>query len=275
MIQLCMEENKKYHNLPHGIKPVLKFFLLVYILSAPFWILQLFINHTGLPLDIPVTDIVAVFTPLVSACILTYKDSGRKGVVILLSRICDYKKLNITWWVIISILPVAIFVSTYLLLGTNNYTTLLNWKTFVYNVPFLFIFFFLGAVGEEVGYTGYATDLLQKKVGAFWTSIIIGIPWIMWHYPSMLQQGRDFNFFLWGTVGTIAFRIIYVWLYNQTRKSLFACIFVHCLYNTGRILFSADGHNNPLIHYPEIHYSVIAILAIILVSTTLWWDQKH
>lgn len=104
MTQLCMEENKKYNNEPNGVKQVLKFFLLVYILSAPFWVLQLFINNTNLPLDIPITDIVAAFTPLISACIFTYKNRGGKGVMTLLSRICDYKKLNITWWVIITII---------------------------------------------------------------------------------------------------------------------------------------------------------------------------
>ena len=250
---------------------VLKFFLLVYGLSLPLWLVELFISNDSLPLNIPITDIIAAFTPLFAACILTYNEKGKKGVSELLSRIFDYKKLNLKWWLVILILPILIFSIIYLFLKAYEYPIPSKWTTSIYSIPLLLIFFFFGAIGEEVGYMGYAADPLQKRFSAFWTSIIIGIPWIVWHYPSMLQQGRNLNFFLWGTIGTIAFRTIYVWLYNNTNKSLFACILLHCLYNTGRVLFPADGQNNPLVNYPSIHYSIILIIAVIV---TLLWGRK-
>lgn len=261
------EISKKSSNL----KLPLYFFLLVYGLSLPLWLLQIYIDNTSLPLNIPITDILAAFTPLIAACILTYKADGKKGVLILLSRIVDFKKLNLKWWLVILVLPILIFGFIYYLLYSNNYLIPTNWTISIYTIPLLLIFFFLGAVGEEVGYMGYAVEPLQKKYSAFWTSIIIGVPWIVWHYPSMLQQGRNLNFFIWGTLGTIAFRIILVWLFNNTNKSLFACILLHCLYNTGRVLFPTDGQNNPLVNYPSIHYLVIIIIA---GSITLLWGQK-
>ncbi len=247
-------------------KSPLYFFLLVYGLSLPLWLLQIYIDNTSLPLNIPITDILAAFTPLIAACILTYKTDGRKGVSILLSRILDFKKINLQWWLVILILPILIFVFIYYLLYINNLPIPTNWTISIYTIPLLLIFFFLGAAGEEVGYMGYAVELLQKKYSVFWTSIIIGVPWIVWHYPSMLQQGRNLIFFIWGTLGTIAFRIILVWLFNNTNKSLFACILLHCLYNTGRVLFPTDEQNNPLVNYPSIHYLVILLLAIFIIS---------
>lgn len=252
-------------------KSALNFFLLVYGLSLPLWLLQIFIQNTSLPLDIPVTDILAAFTPLIAACILTYKADGKLGVSKLLSRIIDFKKLNFKWWLVIIVLPLIIFASIYVLLKTINYPIPNNWLISIYTIPLLLIFFFLGATGEEVGYMGYAVDPLLKKYSAFWTSIIIGVPWIVWHYPSMLQQGRNLNFFIWGTLGTIAFRIIIVWLFNNTNKSLFACILLHSLYNTGRVLFPTEGQNNPLVNYPSIHYLVIILIACLI---TLLWGQK-
>ena len=41
----------------------LKFFLLVYALSLPLWIIETMIDVKGLPLDIPINDIAAAFTP--------------------------------------------------------------------------------------------------------------------------------------------------------------------------------------------------------------------
>ncbi|HEY0667741.1 MAG TPA: type II CAAX endopeptidase family protein [Sphingobacteriaceae bacterium] len=252
-------------------KSVSWFFILVYVLSAPFWLIQLFINKTNLPLDIPITDIIAAFTPMISACIIVYNEKGRKGVLILLSRIADYKKISTKWWFVVVLLPFLIFTIIYLLLVLGNCQIPEHWMFLYLGIPFLLLFFFLGAIGEEVGYMGYAVDRLQKKYSALYTSVIVGILWIIWHYPSMTQQGRSLNFFFWGTLGTIAFRILLVWLYNNTNKSLFACILTHSLYNTGRVLFPADTIINPLVKYPEIHYSAIVVIALVV---TCFWGYR-
>ena len=65
----------------------LKFFLLVYGLSIPLWIIETRIDVKGLPLDIPIIDILAAFTPMISASILVYKDEGIIGVKKLFKRI--------------------------------------------------------------------------------------------------------------------------------------------------------------------------------------------
>lgn len=250
---------------------VIWFFVLVYVLSAPFWIIELFITKTNLPLNIPVTDIIAAFVPLISACILTFNEKGKKGVILLLSRIFDYGKINAKWWVIVLILPFLVFSIIYSILRLGSFQIPEHWSLSYMSIPFLLIFFFFGAIGEEVGYMGYAVDPLQKKFNSLVTAILIGIPWIVWHYPSMLKQGHSLNFFFWGSLGTIAFRVIYVWLYNNTNKSLFACILVHCLYNTGRVIFLSDQYNNPLVDFPNIHYGVLVLIAI---TITLLWGHK-
>ena len=44
----------------------LKFFVLVYALSIPFWVLSTLVKIKGLPDNLPVTDIGATFVPLIS-----------------------------------------------------------------------------------------------------------------------------------------------------------------------------------------------------------------
>ena len=57
------------------------------------------------------------------------------------------------------------------------------------SIPFLFILFFIGAICEEVGCMGYAIEPMQKRFSALSASILIGVLWAVWHYPSIIQQG--------------------------------------------------------------------------------------
>ncbi|MBI3353554.1 MAG: CPBP family intramembrane metalloprotease [Nitrospirae bacterium] len=250
----------------------LKFFLLVFALSLPLWIIETLIDVKGLPLDIPATDILAAFTPLIAACILVSKEDGRSGVKKLLKRIFDFSRIKQKkWYAPVIFLPLLLFLLIYgvmYLMGMSLPTEL---HISFFTIPFLFVFFFLGAVGEEVGYMGYAVDSLQERWGAIATGIIIGLPWAIWHYPSILQQGHGLIWILWGTLGTIAMRILIIWIYNNTGKSLFAAILFHTLYNVGRSLFPKDAIHNPLVDYPNIHYLIIAIIAGIIVFV---WGSK-
>ena len=112
---------------------------------------------------------------------------------------------------------------------------------------------------------------MQTRWSALKASLIMGLPWAIWHYPSIIKQGHDLIWIAWGTLGTVAVRVLIVWIYNNTGKSLFACILFHTIINVGRILFPKDPTHNPLVDYPDIHYSIIAIVTIIIVFL---WGSK-
>lgn len=226
----------------------------------------------GLPLEIPITDIVAAFTPLIAACILVYKEEGRRGVNILLKRILDFSRIRQKiWYAPVIFLPFLIFWMIYVVMHFMGLSLPSKLNIPILSFPFLFVFFFLGAVGEEVGYIGYAVDPMLERWGALSTGVIMGIPWAVWHYPSIIHQGHNLIWIVWGTIGTVAMRILIIWLYNNTGRSLFACILFHTMYNVGRPLFPKDEMHNPLVDYPDVHYSIIAIAAVIVVFL---WGSK-
>lgn len=66
---------------------IIEFFLWVYGLSIPFWAIELWVDVKILPLDIPFTDVFAVFTPTMAALILVWKSKGYNGIKLLLRRI--------------------------------------------------------------------------------------------------------------------------------------------------------------------------------------------
>lgn len=250
----------------------LKFFLLVYGLSIPLWIIETKIDIKRPPLDFSITDILAAFTPLIAASILVYKEEGRIGVIKLFKRILNFSRIiKKIWYVPIILLPFLIYLLIYIIIYLIKLPLPINFHIPFISIPFLFSLFFLGATVEEIGYMGYAIDPMQERFGALSASILIGIPWAVWHYPSIIQQGHNPTWIAWGTLGTIAVRVLIVWIYNNTGKSLFACILFHTLLNVGRPLFPRDEIHNPLVDYPDIHYSIIAIIAVIVIFL---WGSK-
>lgn len=258
-------------NLPTKKSP-LTFFLLVYGLSIPFWIIETMIDVKGLPLDIPITDILAAFAPLIAAGILVHKEKGRVGIKKLFARIFDVDRITQKiWYVPIVFLPALLYFLIYLTIHFAGLPLPGQWIIPFGSIPLFLGVFFLGAVVEETGYMGYAIDPMQERFGALGASILMGIPWVVWHYPSIIQQGHNWTWIAWATLGTVGVRVLIVWIYTNTGKSVFACILFHTLLNIGRPLFPADSAHNPLVDYPAIHYSILAIAAGIVVFL---WDSK-
>jgi hypothetical protein len=216
----------------------LLFFILVYSLSIPLWVLNV-IYPMKLPVDnLPVTDIVATFSPMVAASILVYQEEKLLGIRNLLKRTFDYKRnTKKVWYVPIIFLMPFIYVLTYMIMRLVGLPVPTVWNPPLLT-PLLFIAFFLAAAGEELGYSGYVTDPMQVRYTALTASLIIGLIHAVWHFPSMLSMGMTLGLFIWGGfILAVSFRILTVWLYNNTGKSVFAAILFHAVTNTGGSIF--------------------------------------
>ncbi len=221
----------------------------------------------GLPDNLPVTDIGATFVPLIAASILVYREDKFGGVKRLLKRAFDYKRIKQKiWYVPIIFLMPLLFLLTYAVMRLIRLPLPAEWHIPLLAIP-LFVAFFIAAAGEELGYMGYAIDPMQERWSALTASIIMGLVWAIWHYPSMIQVGQTPMLMAWGTLGTVGFRILYVWLYNNTGKSIFGIILFHAISNTGRSVFSG-GRSHFELASGAVGYSIIVITAVIVAF--LW-----
>ncbi len=253
-------------------KAPLTFFLILYGLSIPLWLIETMIDFKRSSLDFSIIDILATFTPLIAATILIFKEEGTTGINKLFKRIFDFNKIQKkVWYVPIVFLPFILYWLIFSMIYLVKLPLPSTFEIPFKSIPFLFMLFFIGAICEEIGYMGYAIDPMQDRFGALKASIIMGILWAIWHYPSIIQQGHNATWIAWGTLGTVAVRVLMVWFYNNTGKSVFACILFHTLLNLGRPLFPKDDAHNPLVDYPDIHYSTIAIVAVVVVFL---WGSK-
>ena len=236
----------------------LRFFLLVFALSIPIWMIE--------PRDWPIS--ASVGTPLIAALILVYREDGYDGTSKLLRRVFDQKRIKPKIWYMstIFLLPI-IYLLTYevtrlagLPLPDKPYVPLLM-------TPLLFVLFFILAVGEEVGWTSYATDPVQERWSALTTSITLGFVTAIWHFVPLIEMGRTPTWIAWWTLGTVALRTLTVWLYNNTGRSLFAAIVFHAMSNVSFAVFPNYGS-----HWdPAVAGAITAIAAVIV---TFLWGSK-
>lgn len=243
-----------------------RFFALLYALSVPWWILAQFVRIEGLPDELPITDAGATFMPLLAAVILVARESGAQGVTRLLARILDFQRISgVGWWAITLLIMPAILVLTYMFMRMLGMSLPDTWSLPATAI-LVFLLYFLAAVGEEVGYTGYATGLLQQRTSPLLAALIIGTLWALWHLPSMIGLGQPIGLIICGLIATVAFRIIYFWLHNGT-GSLFAIILVHALFNAGRTFFPG-GRTSFEQHSAVVGYGIVVVLALTIVAIT-------
>jgi membrane protease YdiL (CAAX protease family) len=248
----------------------LAFFILVFALSLPFWILGTAVKVEGLPDNLPVTDVGATFVPLMAALILVYREDKFGSVKGLLKKTFDYKRIrNKLWYAPIILLMPFLYLLTYGVMSLLGLPVPVEWHVPAVT-PLLFVGFFMAAAGEELGYMGYVIDPIQYRWSALTTGLVVGTLWALWHYPSMIQIGQSPALMAWGTLGTIAFRVLYIWLYNNTDKSVFGVILFHTISNTGRSIFPGGRAHFELAD-AAVGYSIIACMAVIV---TYLWGSK-
>lgn len=244
----------------------LGFFVLAFILSLPIWIFS-GKRKLPLPFDLPMAALVT-FVPATAASIVAYRQSGVKGVKALWKRALDYRKIkNKIWYLPMLGLPPLIYVVSYGVMRLTGLPLPERVEIPLFQVPVLLVMFFIGDTGEELGWTGYATDPLQNRWGALKGSLILGGVWALWHAIPLVQTGNPASWVLWQTLGTIPLRILHVWIYNNTGKSVFATTLFHVTGNISWTLFPNSGsHYNPF-----VTTTITLITAGVVV---LLWDGK-
>jgi membrane protease YdiL (CAAX protease family) len=238
-----------------------RFFLLVFALTLPFWALGALMPLELLP-KLPISAL-AVIVPALAAAILEYRRAQWPAVVALLQRSYDFHRIgSVVWFAPILLLMPAIMVASYLIMWG------LGWPLpppdiQVGRALVLFALFLVSGVLEEIGWSGYAIDPLQERLGALRAAVLLGAVWAAWHVIPLLQAERAPLWIAVWTLGTVALRVLTVWIYNNTGKSVFAAALFHAICNLGWQLFpNAGSHYDARITGP---IEALVALAIVMV----------
>jgi membrane protease YdiL (CAAX protease family) len=253
-------------NRPIKHKSPVTFFILVFLMSALFWLLGA-VTKQALPeetsINLPISSLMGI-SPITVALIFTYRENGSAGVKNLLKRSFDYRRIKRKiWYLPVLLLMPAVMILTNAIQG-GKYTADLDTQFPMLMVLVSSVLFLIEAICEEVGWQGYAFDPMQKRWNALAASLVLGTLWAVWHLVPFVQMHQSASWIFWQSASMVATRVLIVWIYNNTQKSVFTSILYHAMYNVSTMLLPIFG----LIYDPAL--ATVILIAISLVVIFLW-----
>ena len=190
---------------------------------------------------------LAIIAPSLAAVVCTYRRDGKHAVAILLRRLFDWNRIGPVWMaLIVCLMPacllIAFFAMRFLRMPVPEP------RVDFLSVPALVLIFLFAGALEELGWSGYAIDLLQEHRDALIAALILGVVWAVWHLIPLKEARRTNDWIAWWCLGSIALRVLHVWIYNNTGKSVFGAALFHASFNVSWQVFPNRGsHFDPMI----------------------------
>lgn len=240
----------------------LRFFLLVLLLSVPFYIL----GATGfrLPgLTILPASALMTFMPMIAALILVQRERGAAAAIAMFKRALRPSPDHRIRWPLTALvfMPVVCLLEFGVLRLTGSAVPLPQIAPGA--ALLLFTGFMIGAIGEEVGWQGYAYPALRTRLSVLASSAFLGSIWALWHVVPFFQLGRSLEWIFWRSLSAVALRVIIVWLFESTGGSILIAVLFHTMINLSWALFPVAGsYYNPLVTFVILAIAVGAIASL-------------
>jgi membrane protease YdiL (CAAX protease family) len=230
-------------------RPLLGFFLLSFSVSWILWIPLLYghfkygwTGWEGNSWTNPRTmlGMLGATGPAISAMILTYSLEGREGVQRLFRRMLLWR-VGAFWWLVglYAFWLGGSLVSSVLQLAPLRNIVIQNALALI-NIPVLIgllqMPLLVGVVGEEVGWRGFALPRLLERHDPIAASVILALPWILWHAPLAVFPEWTGNtplpqFLAKYVVLILPLSLVFTWFFQKTRRSLLLAVVFHRAFN--------------------------------------------
>ena len=211
------------------------------------------------------------YTPTLSALLVAglFPEGGGAGSVLRQMRTW---RVSIGWYAIAVFGPAVLFVldeAGNLVLGGSppqHWIVLPSLSGFFPGSLFFSVMGVLaGTIGEEFGWRGFAQPRLQKRCGALKASAIIGLVWGTFHLWILLicHCMSLTDVIITQYLRLIATAVIYAWIYNSTKGSLFLVMVAHAAHNITVDLIPQVGGSAVIV---ALSYVAVAIVVAILTD---------
>ena len=246
----------------------------------------------ALPIDLSqglafnaVLAIASILGIALPAFLVTSATSGKAGVRDLLSR-CLRWRVGVHWYLIAllgflaAMLLVASVFQGLAPLGSLVEKWPLFFTLFLPEVllPFLFI-----QVFEEAGWTGFMQHNLQERRGPLLASILVAPAFVLQHLPIILMDASVGlgSVIIVGALVVVAafFRVVIMWLYNGSGRSVLGVALFHSVYNsawgTGDKEFANELLSGSALPYAMVAVAVIAVVLAIMTRGRLACEPER
>ena len=213
--------------------------------------------------------IIGGFTPSLVAIILSWRS---KSLRVIWKRL-DPRTVSLKWHLMILGMVILCTVGQLMVIQLLGYE--FDPSLFLTRIMLLLPLLILGPLSEELGWRGYALDRLQSRWNALTSSLILGVIWSLWHLPLFYIVGTsqylyDISF-LGFMLGTTTTSVLYTWVYNNTRGSIWSAVFFHWIYTFALDTLGVGMTPLPA-DYQWMQYVPYIIIAIVVVA--IWKPGK-
>ncbi len=200
-------------------------------------LLSSILNNTlkGQLLTIAILSTLAGYGPMLAAILISNFDPSAN------KYFKNKFKLNVPFKYFLQIIGLFLFITvlpTIPLFFSKGLTHTLTWPMIKLLLLF-FIYQFITAGTEEIGWRGYLLPFMLKKKTPWKASVNIGIIWALWHTPIILYVfylqalpvPQIILSFIGFIAGTIAMATVHTYYYLKTNNLLFN-MFIHAISNS-------------------------------------------
>lgn len=259
-----------------------RFYIITFLISWSAWISAVFSGFSMNSFPGAILVGIGGAGPFLSVIFALWLYEGKNERKDYLTRLSPLQ-LPCCWFAAILFLPIIIvfFAVLVSVLAGGSWNQLMlpdsyvaNPKSILYFAIFIFIF---GPLPEELGWRGYALDGLKQKFNLFWTTIIIGVFWALWHIPlfsivdyplSTMDLGFWRLFVYFGELVPKSF--VYSLIYFKTGRNIFSAILFHFMCNFIGSIIEIDNNAE---YFKFIIYVILAII-IVLSNKKMFFLKK-
>lgn len=208
---------------PADLRRVAAYFGLVGLLTLPFWIAAALIKTRLMPgLSVAALAVVA---PMLAAVIVEARAGGAGAVRALFGSLGRPGRRMVLVGLYAVAIPLAVGLAAW---SWSGATGRLEFAA----APSLVALFLVAALAEEIGWSAFAARrLAHAGLGVTSIGLVVGLAWALWHFPALIDLGRPVGWIAWWSLGTVAQRIVMVWLYQRSRSWVWAPILFHASAN--------------------------------------------
>ena len=261
--------------------PVAAFLVMVYSLICIVALPPVRAHTDILPFDKPFWEsLSSIFGVALPAFLVVAAVHGRAGVRDLAQRSLRWR-VGLRWYLLALFgVPVATVLCASVIFGLEPLNALVEkWQLlFTVVLPQLLLSIVFFNLAEEIGFMGFLQASLQEGYGPLKASLIVTVPFALWHLPSLMVDsglGLAKIYIALGFLGILAVlqmfaRIVMMWLYNNTGYSVLLVGLFHSSFDatTAQNGFAGEFLPESAATGFLIPSAVVALAAVFIVVLT-------
>jgi membrane protease YdiL (CAAX protease family) len=238
------------------IPQIRKYFSATIIITWIVWLPALLIRNYELVVPIPYDVFIKIgsFVPTLVALFLIYKYDGSEGIRLICRSLINFR-IRIEWLFFIFLVLPGVLIASYVILRISggNLPRMGIDPRFI-PIAFLYVLIFLGPLGEEIGWRGFALKRILRNTPPIQAAIFVGTIWSIWHLPLFLINGTTQNAlakfgllpaFFGYMLYTVMLSILITLLFVKCNANIFGSILFHTVSNLSQgvlpLIFSKNG----------------------------------